>query len=192
MPRYDTDRPSRRGGFGFRGAYCPMNDGPSAHFFFRKLVGLWMKVNHAIHDLIEPVVEGMGFELVGVEFDGHQRVLRLYIDHPDGIGLEACSRVSYQVSGVLDVEDPIPGRYQLEVSSPGMDRPLFKRAHFERFEGAVIRVQVVRPIEGRRRYKGTLSAIEGEEIVLTDEEGKVFRIPFSQIDRARLVPDFEM
>lgn len=151
-----------------------------------------MKVNHAIHDLIEPVVEGMGFELVGVEFDGHQRVLRLYIDHPDGIGLEACSKVSYQVSGVLDVEDPIPGRYQLEVSSPGMDRPLFKRAHFERFEGAVIRIQVVRPIEGRRRYKGTLSAIEGEEIVLTDEEGKVFRIPFSQIDRARLVPDFEM
>ena len=116
--------------------------------------------------LLEPTVEGLGFELVGVEFDGHQRVLRIYIDHPDGITLDHCSEVSYQLSGLLDVEDPIPGRYQLEISSPGMDRPLFTLEHFARFLGSVVRIQLTSPIEGRRRFKARIEAVEGSDIVL--------------------------
>lgn len=149
-----------------------------------------MKVNHRIQSLVEPVVVGLGYELVGIEFDGHQRVLRLYIDGPDGIGLEDCSKVSYQISGVLDVEDPIPGRYQLEVSSPGMDRPLFTPDQYRRFLGSLIRIQLVRPQEGRRRFKGILIALEGDEVCL-QEDGKDYRIPFALIDRARLVPGFD-
>ena len=84
-----------------------------------------MRAREGLVELLEPTVEGMGYELVGVEFDGHQRVLRVYIDRPEGITVDDCSAVSYQLSGLLDVEDPITGRYQLEVSSPGMDRPLF-------------------------------------------------------------------
>ena len=149
-----------------------------------------MKVSKSLLDLLEPVVTGMGFELVGIEFDGHQCALRLYIDHPDGVGLDECSKVSYQVSGVLDVEDPIPGRYQLEVSSPGMDRPLFTLEHFERFKGQIARVQLSRPMEGRRRFKGQIIAIEGEDILLL-EDGKEYRIPFGQIEKAKLSPVFD-
>jgi ribosome maturation factor RimP len=149
-----------------------------------------MKINKSLLDLLEPVVTGLGFELVGAEYDGHQRVLRLYIDHPDGVGLEECSKVSYQVSGVLDVEDPIPGRYQLEVSSPGMERPLFTLAHFQRFQGDMARIQLSRPIEGRRRFKAQIVAIEGDEILLL-EEGKEYRIPFDQIEKAKLAPVFD-
>lgn len=149
-----------------------------------------MKVSQELADLIRPAVEGMGFELVGVEFDSHQRTLRIYIDHPAGVGLDECSKVSYQISGVLDVEDPIPGRYQLEVSSPGMDRPLFTLEHFERFVGRGVRVQLARPLDGRRRFKGQLLAVEGDEIRLL-EEGKEYRVPYLLIDRARLLPDFD-
>ena len=149
-----------------------------------------MKINRNLLDILEPVVTGMGFELVGAEFDGHQRILRLYIDHPEGVGLEACSKVSYQVSGVLDVEDPIPGRYQLEVSSPGLDRPLFTLEHFERFKGETVRIQLSRPLEGRRRFKAQIIAIEGEDILFL-EEGKEYRIPFGQIEKAKLSPAFD-
>jgi ribosome maturation factor RimP len=149
-----------------------------------------MKINKSLLDILEPVVEGLGFELVGAEFDGHQRVLRLYIDHPDGVGLDECSKVSYQVSGVLDVEDPIPGRYQLEVSSPGMERPLFTLAHFERFKGDMARIQLSRPMDGRRRFKGQITAIEGDQILVL-EDGKEYRIPFDQIEKAKLAPVFD-
>lgn len=143
-----------------------------------------------LHELIEPVVAGLGYELVGVEFDGRQRVLRVYIDSADGITLDDCSRVSYQVGGVLDVEDPVQGRYQLEISSPGLDRPLFAPAHFDRFKGAMVRLQLIRLIEGRRKFKARLLGMEGDCVVLQDGEA-TFRIPFESIDKARLVPDFD-
>lgn len=149
-----------------------------------------MKARDGLVELLDPVVQGMGYELVGVEFDGHQRTLRVYIDRPEGITLDDCSAVSYQLSGVLDVEDPIPGRYQLEVSSPGMDRPLFTRAHFERFAGEVVRLQLNRPLEGRRRFKARLQGVEGDEILLQDED-KLIRIPYESIEKARLVPAFD-
>jgi ribosome maturation factor RimP len=132
----------------------------------------------------------MGYELVGVEFDGHQRVLRVYIDRPEGINVDDCSAVSYQLSGLLDVEDPIPGRYQLEVSSPGMDRPLFKLEHFDRFRGEMARIQLSRPLEGRRRYKARLQGVDGQDVLLLDEETPL-RIPYDLIEKARLSPEFD-
>jgi len=149
-----------------------------------------MRARDGLAGLIEPVVRGMGYELVGVEFDGHQRILRVYIDSPDGIKVEDCSKVSYQVSGVLDVEDPIPGRYQLEISSPGMDRPLLELEHFERFKGAMVRLQLTRPLAGRRRFKARLQGVDGQDVLLLEEDQSL-RIPFDLIDKARLSPEFD-
>ena len=148
-----------------------------------------MRAHDRLLELLKPVVLGLGYELVGVEFDGHQRVLRIFIDKPEGITLEDCSKVSYQVSGVLDVEDPITGRYQLEISSPGMERPLFELEHFERFKGEQARVQLNRALDGRRRFKAVLLGVDGEEVLLQEDE-TVFRIPFEWIDKARLAPEF--
>jgi len=149
-----------------------------------------MRAHDGLLRLLEPVVNGMGYELVGVEFDGHQRVLRVYIDHPAGITIEDCSTVSYQIGGVLDVEDPIPGRYQLEVSSPGMDRPLFALEHFVRFKGEMIRLQLSRPLDGRRRYKARLEGVEGQDVLLLEED-QLVRVPFDLIEKARLSPVFD-
>ena len=149
-----------------------------------------MRARERLHDLIEPVVAGLGYELVGVEFDGGQRVLRVYIDSTAGVTLDDCSRVSYQVGAVLDVEDPLPGRYQLEISSPGLDRPLFTIEHFDRFKGKMARLQLVRPIEGRRRFKARVLGTE-EGCVVLQEGDATLRIPFDAIEKARLVPEFD-
>lgn len=141
--------------------------------------------------LIEPIVAQLGYELVGIEFDGRGRVLRVYIDHPNGIVVDDCSRVSYQLSGMLDVEDPIPGQYQLEVSSPGLDRPLFQLAHFQRFVGSIASIRLRTPVDNRRRVKGRLLGVEGDDI-LVEEDAGTLRLPFGAIDRARLVPDFQI
>lgn len=148
-----------------------------------------MRAREGLVELLEPVVQGLGYEWVGAEFDGHQRVLRIYIDTPEGVTLEDCSKVSYQVSGVLDVEDPIPGRYQLEVSSPGLDRPLYTLEHFERFKGAMVRLQLSSALDGRRRFKARLAGVEGREVLLL-EDGRNYRIPFDLIEKARLSPEF--
>ncbi len=148
-----------------------------------------MKAQERLTSLIQPVVAGLGYELVGVEFDAHQRILRVFIDQEAGITLDDCSKVSYQLSGALDVDDPIPGRYQLEISSPGMDRPLFDLAHFERFKGEMARLQLARAIEGRRRFKARLLGVEGQDVLVQDGE-VTLRIPYEAIDKARLAPEF--
>ena len=149
-----------------------------------------MRVHERLIGLIEPVVTGLGYELVDAEFDGRQRVLRVYIDKIGGITLDDCSKVSHQLSGLLDVEDPIPGRYQLEISSPGLDRPLSRLAHFERFKGELARVQVTSPIAGRRKFKARLLGVEGDCIVLQDGEA-ILKIPYPAIEKARLAPEFD-
>lgn len=149
-----------------------------------------MRMPDKLTRLVEPVVTGLGFEFVGVEFDAHQRILRVYIDAEQGIVVDDCSKVSHQLSGLLDVEDPIPGNYHLEVSSPGMDRPLFTLEHFERFKGSEARVQLTRPVSGRRRFKARLQGVAGDNVLLLDGETS-FEIPFDTIDRARIVPSFE-
>ena len=149
-----------------------------------------MKAHDRLVDMLKPVVEGLGYEWVGIEFDGHQRVLRIYIDTPDGVKVDDCSRVSYQISGVLDVVDPMPGRYQLEVSSPGMDRPLFALEHFERFKGQMARLQLTRALDGRRRFNARLLGVDDQDVLLQDEQVSL-RIPFDLIDKARLSPEFD-
>ena len=137
-------------------------------------------------------MEALGYELVGVELlsrpkAGH--LLRIYIDSEDGIGLADCEKASHQVSGVLDVEDPVKGDYSLEVSSPGLDRPLFEKAHFEQFAGQLARVKLNVALEGRSNYKGTIVEVDGDDVVL-QVDGESVRLPFAQLSSARQVPQF--
>ena len=142
-------------------------------------------------DLIRPAVEMLGYELVGVDFFSRgpaSGLLRIYIDREGGVTVGDCGRVSHQVSGVLDVEDPIAGRYDLEVSSPGLDRPLFCREHFERFVGHEARIRLSMKLNGRRKFQGRLRGVE-DDYVLIEEEDQVHRLPLGQIESARLVPE---
>ena len=139
--------------------------------------------------LLEPTIERLGYELsdLEVKVGGKHGVVRVFIDKPDGIGLDDCEKVSLAVSALLDVEDPLPGHYDLEVSSPGLDRKLTKIEHFQRFEGETVKVQMRFPIEGRRRFRGTLVSSDDENIVV-DVDGVSHTLPVATIDTARLVP----
>ena len=156
---------------------------------------LWvvmLKAPDGLVELVERTVTPMGYEVVGVELAGsgpRSRVLRVYIDQEDGITLDDCSAVSHQLSGVLDVEDPIRDPYTLEVSSPGLDRPLFSPAHFERFAGHQVRVRLARLIGNRRKLTGVLRGLR-DDGVLIEVEGQVVEIPLADIESARLVPEF--
>ena len=144
-----------------------------------------------LRKLIEPAVTSLGFELVGVEFiRGRTSVLRVYIDSEDGITVDDCKSVSYQVSGLLDVEDPIRGQYSLEVSSPGLDRPLFRAHDFERFAGHEVTMRLLVPVEGRRKFKAVIAGVEGEAIHLTSSEtDEEWQISLDNIEKANLVPE---
>jgi len=139
--------------------------------------------------LLEPTVERMGYELADLEvrLGGKGGVVRVFIDKPEGIDLDDCEKVSLAVSAILDVEDPVPGNYSLEVSSPGLDRKLTKVEHFQRFEGETVKVQTRFPIEGRRRFRGTLVSSDDENIVV-EVDGESHSLPLKTIDTARLVP----
>ncbi|MBY8966483.1 ribosome maturation factor RimP [Algiphilus sp.] len=143
-------------------------------------------------ELLEPTVEAAGFELVHVEFvSGSNAVLRLYIDSPGGIEIADCEAVSRDVSALLDVEDPLPGAYQLEVSSPGLDRPLTKAEHFERFLGEDIRIWLREACEGRRKFKGRLSAFAGGTLTLDCDDIQL-EVQLEDIEQARLVPQYSL
>ncbi|HXH02985.1 MAG TPA: ribosome maturation factor RimP [Candidatus Competibacteraceae bacterium] len=144
-----------------------------------------------LRGLLGPTIEALGYELVGIEFHPNSvnALLRVYIDKDGGITLDDCQLVSHRVSGLLDVEDPIHGHYTLEVSSPGLDRPLFEPAHFERFAGQTVRVQLILPVQGKRKLKGVLRGMRGQMVVV-DVEGQEYELPLEQIERARLVPQF--
>lgn len=147
-----------------------------------------MAISDQIEQLIELPIESLGYELVGVEYikNGQHTVLRIYIDAEKGISIEDCERVSHQVSGVLEVEDPISSAYSLEVSSPGFDRPLFKARDFERFVGSEAKIAMKLPIQGRRNFKGILQGFdEGEILILVD--GEEYALPLSKLAKARLV-----
>ncbi len=150
------------------------------------------RMSLTLEELVRPVVEGMNYEYVGVEYfpQGARTVLRLYIDSPDGITLDDCEQVSHQISGVLDVEDPIRGEYVLEVSSPGDDRPLFTREQFQRFYAHRVTLRLSLPLNGRRKFTGVLDDLVDDNVVLI-EDGNKLEIPFDQIDKARLAPEYE-
>jgi ribosome maturation factor RimP len=139
--------------------------------------------------LLEPTVEQLGYELADLELKlaGRDSLVRVFIDKPEGVGLEDCETVSRQVSAVLDVEDPVPGHYVLEVSSPGLDRKLTKPAHYRRYVGEEIRIQLRFPIEGRRKFRGRLTSA-GPETIQIEVDGKLHELPIATIDTARLVP----
>jgi len=144
-----------------------------------------------LQELIEPSVVALGYQLWGIEMisQGRHSMLRIYIDAEQGIGVEDCASVSRQVSGILDVEDPISGEYTLEVSSPGMDRPLFTLEQYQAFVGHVVQLKLRMPFDGRRRFKGVLSGIEDEDIVLVVDQEE-YLLPIDHIEKANIVPQF--
>ncbi|MGH8222202.1 MAG: ribosome maturation factor RimP [Woeseiaceae bacterium] len=142
-----------------------------------------------IRSLLEPAVEDLGYELTDFELRVGSRdgVVRLFIDKPGGVGLGDCEAVSRQVSALLDANDPVPGKYVLEVSSPGLDRKLTKFEHFQRFIGEVVRVRLRFPMAGRRNFRGALKAVSEDAIEL-EVDGEPHRLPLATIESARLVP----
>ena len=140
--------------------------------------------------LLAPLVEGLGYELWELEYAPGRgnSVLRLYIDAAAGIAIEDCERVSRAVSEVLDAEDPIPGQYTLEVSSPGLDRPLRTAAQFARFVGEPVFVETAQAVDGRRRFQGALIAADAAAIEV-EVDGKRWTLPISGIRKAHLAPD---
>lgn len=144
-----------------------------------------------LNALIEPAVEAAGFELIGVEFvrAGKHSTLRVYIDHPDGITVDDCADVSYQVSSVMDVEDPISTEYNLEVSSPGMDRPLFKSAHYEAVVGQVVSLRLRIPQGNRRNFKGEVLSVADDKLTI-QVDNEQFELVISNIEKGNLVPQF--
>jgi len=139
--------------------------------------------------LIEPLLAQLGYELVDLEYNPARGrgALRVFIDRPQGIGLDDCERASREVSALLDVEDPIPTAYTLEVSSPGEDRVLRTRAHFDRFVGSRVFVELAAPREGRRRYTGLLRSVADEGVAL-EVDRQIVEVAFREIGKARLAP----
>lgn len=143
-------------------------------------------------ELLAPAITRAGFQLWGLEYAPQQNtaLLRIYLDHPERpVTIEDCEAVSREVSALLDVHDPISGEYQLEVSSPGVDRPLFIPEHYARFIGQEVKLETLAPVEGRRRFKGPVLAVEGEQIEIQVEQTR-YRLNHRDIVKARVVPDY--
>ncbi len=151
------------------------------------------RVQEKLTEVIEPVVREMGYECVGIEYAPHQKngILRVFIDSELGIALEDCAKVSHQISGVLDVEDPISENYQLEVSSPGLDRPLFKLEDFERFNGRMVDIRLIETINDRRKITAVSRGASSDNVVV-EMDNEIMEIPLRMILKARLVPDYQM
>ncbi len=149
------------------------------------------KLEQDLLTMLTPAVEMLGFELHGLEFvqAGRHSTLRVYIDHEDGISVDNCADASRQISAILDVEDPITNEYDLEVSSPGVDRPLFKQDHYEKAKGEEVRVRTKLPQDGRRNFKGDLVAVSSDMITLKSD-GEEHLIMLSNIERANIIAKF--
>ena len=143
-------------------------------------------------ELIAPVVEDIGYIFWGLEYQVRKvdALLRIYIDHENGISVDDCAAVSHEVSGILDVEEPISMAYILEVSSPGMDRILFSAQQFEAFIGQQVKIKLNQRIDNRRKIKGVIDAVDDEEITIKSDQEDI-KIEFNQIMRARINPGFD-
>jgi ribosome maturation factor RimP len=148
-------------------------------------------VTVSLRDRLSAIVETMGYEFVGCELlrQGRSGLLRVYIDNEKGITVDDCSLVSRQVSAMLDVEDPIQGQYTLEISSPGMDRPLFELKQFEKYVGNKVKMRLYSPLGDRRNLMGMLVSVEGSNIQV-EVDGEALVVPFANIEKAKLVPEF--
>jgi ribosome maturation factor RimP len=142
--------------------------------------------------MIAPVVEALGCEFWGLEYlsSGRSALLRIYIDRAEeGVTVEDCEKVSRQVSSLMDVEDPISGEYTLEVSSPGLERPLYNLEQFQRYVGEEVALKLRFPYEGRRKFKGRLNGVEGEDILLVVDDHE-YLFPVDSVEKANVVPRF--
>jgi len=152
-------------------------------------------VNRRVRDieqLIEPTVDAMGYELWGIDSNGngvHEK-LCVYIDSSSGIAIDDCEAVSQQLSGLLDVDDSFGASYTLEVSSPGLDRILFKDEHFRMNIGQMLDIRMEVALDGRRRVEGRLVGVEDNELIVTVDDDE-YLIPFERVRRARVVPQFD-
>ncbi len=142
--------------------------------------------------MLRPAVEEVGVELLGIEFvsAGKHSILRIFIDHENGINVDNCAEVSRQVGAILDVEDPISTEYNLEVSSPGLDRPLFTLEHYQAVIGETVNVRLSLPLNGRRKFKGKLETIENDNLIVT-VDGEAYELVFSNVDKGNVVPNFD-
>ncbi|MBK1850634.1 MULTISPECIES: ribosome maturation factor RimP [Marinobacter] len=146
-----------------------------------------------LEDILRPVVEGLGYEFWGIEYrsKGYQSMLRVFIDDAEkGIGIDDCEKVSRQISGVMDVEDPIQTEYTLEVSSPGMDRPLFRPEQYQAFVGHQVQIRLRMAFEGRRKFQGLIKGVEGDDVVVVVDDHE-YLLPFDSIEKAQIIPVFE-
>jgi len=139
--------------------------------------------------LFEPVIQSMGYELVGVEFQGSVQhgTLRVYIDHENGIGVDDCAAISQQISAILDVEEPIQQAYDLEVSSPGLNRPLFKPADYELFTDRLVKIKMAVPADGRRNFKGVIQGVKQSKIVQVMVDNESYELLINDIAKANLI-----
>lgn len=150
--------------------------------------GTMAKVGLDLEKIIAPAVEAVGLEYWGLEWfpRANRSLLRVYVDTSVGVTIDECGRASAQISAVLDVEEPISGRYDLEVSSPGFDRPLFKLEQYVRYVGEVIKIKLRADLEGRRNFKGKLVAVSDGKVSM-DIDGEPLEVPFSEIEKANVV-----
>jgi ribosome maturation factor RimP len=141
-----------------------------------------------ITELIDTTIQALGLDLWGVELlqQGKYSLLRIYIEREEGVTIEDCEKVSRQVSALMDVEDPIAGEYTLEVSSPGMDRPLFCIEHYSQYVGIEVDLKLRRPLDGRRKFKGQIINVSGDVVGLL-VEGSEYDLEFSDIEKASIV-----
>jgi ribosome maturation factor RimP len=157
---------------------------------FLLLAGLRTGLSESIAQLIAPIMDELGYELVRVRIQGGARhaTLQIMAERRDrrAMLVEDCARLSRAISPVLDEADPIEGEYSLEVSSPGIDRPLLKRADYERFQGHEAKIELMAPIEGRKRFQGVIAAVDGDTVRL-DSDGTVFPLPLAQVKNAKLI-----
>jgi len=145
-----------------------------------------------LEQLIAPIAASLNCELWGLEYltQGRYTTLRIFIDADNGVSLDDCEKVSRQISSVMDVEDPIEGEYTLEVSSPGMDRPLYKTAHYARYVGETINVRLRVARDGRRRFKGVITKVENDDVFLNVDNQEI-QLAVDAIDKANVVPRFD-
>ncbi|WP_417760291.1 ribosome maturation factor RimP [Shewanella sp.] len=144
-----------------------------------------------LEEMLTPTVEALGYQLWGIEFvkAGKHSTLRIYIDGENGVNVEDCATTSRQVGALLDVEDPIPAEYTLEVSSPGLDRPLFNATQYQRYLGEDAKVQLTMPVAGSRNLKGVITQVEGQMLTLK-VDGKDLTIALDNIRKGNLIAKF--
>ncbi len=148
-----------------------------------------MTLEEKIEGLVRPVIESMNIEFWGCEYlpAGKNTMLRIFIDTENGVGVDDCGKVSRQISAIMDVEDPISSIYTLEVSSPGLDRPLFTPEQFKMYDGQVLKIRTSLSVMGRKRFKGAIENVTKEGVDI-EVDGEIYTIDFDEIEKANVVP----